>query len=80
MAVRLSQFWALMDDEFGPAYSRVLADRQVLGDLGGRTATDAIDAGVPPKQVWRAVCDAMDVPDERRLGRDQPPTKPGPAD
>lgn len=78
--VRLSQFWTLMDDEFGPAYSRVLADRQVLGALSGRTAAQAIEAGVPPKQVWAVICDVMDVPPERRLGSDRPPAASGPAD
>lgn len=66
-----------MDDEFGPAYSRVLADRQVLGALSGRTPAEAIEAGVPPKQVWAALCDAMDVPADRRLGRERPPAPPG---
>lgn len=78
--VRLSQFWTLMDGEFGPAYSRVLADRQVLGALSGRTAAEAIEAGVPPKQVWAAICDAMDVPEQRRLGPDRPAAPPGSQD
>ncbi len=78
--VRLSQFWTLMDEEFGAAYSRGLADRQVLGALSGRTAAEAIEAGVPPKQVWEAICEAMDVPAERRLGADRPPAAPGRAD
>jgi hypothetical protein len=76
--VRLSQFWTLMDDEFGAGYSRVLADRHVLSSLGGRTATEAIEAGAPPKRVWQAMCEAMDVPPGRWWGRDQPPTG-GPA-
>ncbi len=76
----MSQFWTLMDDEFGSAYSRVFADRHVLSAIGGQTVSEAIDAGVPPKCVWEVLCEAMDIPPERRLGRDNPglPTRPEP--
>lgn len=62
-----------MDDEFGAGYSRVLSSSLVLAGVGGRTADDALRAGVPPKQVWLAMCDVQDVPAERRLGRDVKP-------
>ena len=74
--VRLSVFWTLMDDEFGPAYSRSLARDHTLLALGDRTADEALEAGIPARAVWEAVCDAMDVPAERRLGRDpRPPSR-----
>jgi hypothetical protein len=59
-----------MDDEFGAGYSRVLSSSLVLAGVGNRTADQALAAGVPPRQVWFAVCDVQDVPPERRLGRD----------
>lgn len=62
-----------MDDEFGAGYSRVLSSTLVLAGVGGRTADQALDAGVPPRQVWLALCDVQDVPSERRLGRDVKP-------
>jgi hypothetical protein len=71
--VRISDFWRLMDDEFGAGYSRVLSSTLVLAGVGGRTADQALSAGVPPKQVWLALCDVQDVPPERRLGRDVKP-------
>jgi hypothetical protein len=71
--VRISDFWRLMDDEFGAGYSRVLSSSLVLAGVGGRTADQALSAGVPPKQVWLALCDVQDVPPERRLGRDVKP-------
>ncbi|MFB0835122.1 DUF3046 domain-containing protein [Arthrobacter halodurans] len=71
--MRLSEFWRLMDDEFGAGYSRVLAGDLVLADLGGRTPLEALGAGENPKAVWSAVCLKQDVPPERRLGRDIPP-------
>ncbi|GLU57860.1 DUF3046 domain-containing protein [Paenarthrobacter ureafaciens] len=72
--MRASDFWRLMDDEFGAGYSRVLAGSLVLAGVGGRTATDALASGFDPRDVWLAVCDVQDVPPERRLGRDIKPT------
>ena len=37
-----------------------------MSDLGGRTAQEALDAGVPPKQVWAAVWAALELPDTER--------------
>ena len=62
-----------MDDEFGAGYSRVLSSSLVLAGVGGRTADQALTAGVPPRQVWLALCEVQDVPPERRLGRDVKP-------
>ncbi|BCW70413.1 hypothetical protein NicSoilB8_14570 [Arthrobacter sp. NicSoilB8] len=62
-----------MDDEFGAGYSRVLSSSLVLAGVGGRTADQALSAGIPPRQVWLAMCDVQDVPPDRRLGRDVKP-------
>ncbi len=68
--MRHSQFWELMDAEFSPGYARSIARDQVIGALGGRTAEQALAAGTRPREVWEALCDALDVPPERRLGPD----------
>ena len=34
----------------------------VLSGFGGRTAAQAIDEGVDPREVWRALCADFDVP------------------
>lgn len=68
--MRQSEFWQLMDDEFGRAYARTLARDQVLTALDGRTAEESLGAGVRARDVWLAVCDAMQVPEDRRLGTD----------
>ncbi|MBD8042898.1 DUF3046 domain-containing protein [Arthrobacter sp. Sa2BUA2] len=73
--MRISDFWRLMDDEFGPAYSRILASDLVLTGLGGQTASQALEKGVDPKRVWLAVCEMQEVPPERRLGRDIQPKR-----
>ena len=68
--MRLSDFWRLMDDEFGAAYARSLARDHVLGALGNRTALEALESGVKPRETWLALCADMDVPMERRLGKE----------
>ena len=59
-----------MDDEFGAAYAGSLARDHVLGALGNRTVVQALADGEAPRAVWEALCTDMDVPPERRLGRD----------
>ena len=71
--MRHSRFWALADDEFGASYAASLAQSLHMAALGGRTAAEALDAGLPPREVWLALCDAMDVPENRRHGLDKPP-------
>ena len=66
--MRLSEFWLAVSDEFGEGYGRVLTHDLVLGDVGGLTAEQAIKAGVAPRAIWLALCDASDVPPERRYG------------
>lgn len=72
--MRLSRFWSLMQGEFGAGYAAVLADTLVLSAYQ-LTVTEALEAGVPTRQVWEAVCDQQDVPAERRLGEDIPPRR-----
>ena len=55
-----------MEEALGPAYHRVWASQFVMAELGGRTAQEALDAGVPPKQVWDAVWRALELPAHRR--------------
>ena len=66
--MRLSEFRIAVEEEFGEAYGRVITHDLVLGDVGGLTAEQAIKAGVPPRAIWTALCDASDVPADRRYG------------
>jgi hypothetical protein len=50
-----------MDHAFGAAYAKSLAADLVIGALGSRTAAEALDHGMAPREVWEAVCDAMDL-------------------
>jgi hypothetical protein len=73
--VRLSRFWELMNDEFGEAYAGSLARGHTLHSLGDLTVLEALERGEPPRRVWLAVCDDMDVPESRRLGVDRRPAR-----
>ena len=64
--MRLTDFWARMGTVFGEAYARSFASDFVLAELGGRTVVQALDAGEDAKVVWRAVCEAMEVPAAQR--------------
>ena len=66
VAVRLSEFWTRMEDHFGAGYARSVAHDHVMQALGGRTVDQALAAGEPAKQVWRAVCVEFDVPARKR--------------
>ena len=68
--VRASEFWKLVDEEFGRAQGRTLVRDHVLGTLGHRTAQQALEAGDDPREVWLALAVDQDVPEERRWGRD----------
>ncbi len=64
--MRLTEFWALMDEQFGRVYARSLAVDYRLPALGA-TAAEAIEKGVSPKRVCQAVCAEFEVPSNRRL-------------
>lgn len=69
----VSEFWSLMRDEFGDGQAQAIAGSHVVGSLDNRTATEALDAGIPPRQVWLALVKDMDVPEDRWWGRDVSP-------
>ena len=51
-----------LEHALGQAYYRSWADQFVVLDLGSRTAQEALDDGVPPKEVWGAVWAALELP------------------
>ncbi|WDH80002.1 DUF3046 domain-containing protein [Microbacterium esteraromaticum] len=64
--MRRSEFLRAVDEEFG-ARSNAMTHDLFLGDVG-MTAHDALEAGIPPRQIWLALCAEADVPPERRYG------------
>ena len=65
--MRRSEFERAVAAEFGPRATALMADL-VLPALGDRTPAQAVEAGIPPRDVWLALCEEMDVPVERRYG------------
>ena len=63
--MRLSEFWKRMHEYFaryGPGYAEMFARDHVMAELDNRTVDQALAAGMPAKDVWRAVCASQDVP------------------
>ncbi|MDQ1126915.1 MULTISPECIES: DUF3046 domain-containing protein [Microbacterium] len=65
--MRHSEFDRAVADEFGSGGAALVSDL-VLTDVGNRTAREALAAGVPPREVWYALCAETDVPVDRRHG------------
>lgn len=64
--MRLQEFRARLDHQFGPMRAQSVARDHVFSALGGRTALDAIEAGVPVRKVWLAICEEYEVPAKER--------------
>ena len=62
----MTEFWARMDEQFGPAYAASVARDQVVAGLGNRTVEQSLAAGEDPKTVWRAVCEHFEIAVSRR--------------
>lgn len=59
--MRQTDFWARMNRRFGAAYAESFARDMVIAPLGGRTVVEALGAGTDVKEVWRAVCEVVEV-------------------
>jgi hypothetical protein len=64
--MRRSEFERAVAAEFGAQGAMLTADLVLPGI--GMTADDAIRAGVPPREIWLALCVEADVPVPRRHG------------
>jgi Protein of unknown function (DUF3046) len=64
--MRTTAFRKMMAEEFGEIRADMLARDHVFSALNNRTVDQALEAGVPTKEIWRAVCDAFEVPPDRR--------------
>lgn len=64
--MRHTEFWARMNHSLGASYARTWSREHVLADLGGRTVSEALEAGESPKTVWQAVWRALGLPPSDR--------------
>lgn len=54
-----------MDEEFGRLRGGSMMVDHVLTELDGQTAEQALEAGVDPREIWRALCRDFEVPKNR---------------
>jgi hypothetical protein len=59
--MRLTEFQELVEGQFGPVRGASMLVDHVLTAFG-RTPAQAIEDGVDPRDVWRALCAEFDVP------------------
>ena len=64
--MRITAFRKMMAEEFGEIRADMMARDHVFSALDNRTVDQALEAGVPTKEIWRAVCETFEVPPERR--------------
>jgi hypothetical protein len=55
-----------MRHHLGAEYAESWAKDQHLSELEGMTVLQALDAGVPPRVVWHAVCAVLGLPARER--------------
>jgi hypothetical protein len=60
--VRLTEFSELVEGQFGQVRGASMLVDHSLSQFDGRTAAQAIEDGVDPRDVWRALCADFDVP------------------
>lgn len=63
--VRLTEFRELLAEEFGGIRGDSILRDHVIMSLDGSTGAEAIESGVDPRDVWRALCSEFDVPRDR---------------
>ncbi len=64
--MREAEFWIRMEEVLGEKYAHAWAELVVMSDLGGRCVTQALDAGIPCKKIWRAVWAQLELPESLR--------------
>lgn len=62
-----SEFARAVDAEFGAVMGQALV-RDLVLDVFDATAAEALKSGKRPRDVWVALCHAMDVPESRIHG------------
>ena len=60
--MRLTEFQELVEGQFGSVRATSMLVDHALTAFGGRTAAQAIEDGIDPRDVWRALCADFDVP------------------
>ncbi len=71
--MRIREFWYAVEQQFGKDWGQVVVRDVVLGGkIGSFTASEALERGIPARDVWEGLCEAMSVPQADRHGRGLP--------
>ncbi|MFM1993734.1 MAG: hypothetical protein RL537_423 [Actinomycetota bacterium] len=71
--MRLSRFYELVQDEFGPDFAAVVLSDTRLDLLSDKTPQELLAAGEDPRIVWEAICRQLAIPEERWQGKNKSP-------
>lgn len=61
-----TELWSRLQTHLGAGYAGVWAAEFSLATLKGRTVHEALADGIPAKTIWRAVWEALALPDRER--------------
>ena len=64
--VREAELWARLTSQMGRVPALVWAESHVVSELDSRTVREALAAGVPCKEIWRAVWRNLELPASER--------------
>ena len=64
--MREAELWSRLEETLGEKYAHAWAELVVMADLGGRTVSQAISAGIAFKTIWRAAWTQLELPDSAR--------------
>lgn len=69
--MKLSRFYELVSEEFGPGFSGVILNDTRLTEFDDKTPSELIALGEDRREIWLAICRSQQVPRERWQGRTQ---------
>ena len=64
--MREAELWARLTRQMGRVPALIWAESHVVSELGTRTVREALAAGVPCKEIWRAVWRNLELPASER--------------
>ncbi len=64
--MREAELRARLDQHLSHPYSLLWAQTYVIAALNQRTVDEAVAAGVPCKQIWRAAWEELELADQHR--------------
>ena len=67
--MKLSRFYELVRDEFGPGFSEVVLNDTRLTEFQDKTPQELIALGEDVREIWFAICKSQAIPRERWQGK-----------